>query len=140
MLTRALAVALLLVALAGPGSAAAAGSPCSKRVTLDWAEDGTVNGTYPRACFEEAIASANARPDLAMYTSIVDDLRAAMRRGTPIAETTSSPVVTSASGHDGDGDSGGSVPLPLVLLGGAAVVLVAGGAGGMAWKRLRRRP
>jgi hypothetical protein len=135
MLTRVLAVAVLLFALAGPGSAAAAGSPCSKRVTLDWANDGTVNGTYPRACFEEAIASANARPDLAMYTSIVDDQRAAMRRGTPIAETTTSPTVTSASGTDGDG---GSVPLPLVLLGGAAVVLVAGGAGGMAWKRLRK--
>jgi hypothetical protein len=39
-----------------------------------------------------------------------------------------------------DGDSGGGTPLPVLLLGGAAIVLIGVGAGGMVWRRINDGP
>src|SRR4051812_33792965 len=43
---------LLLLATVGSASAAA---PCWKRVSLDWADNGTIDKTYPLPCYTQAI-------------------------------------------------------------------------------------
>jgi len=138
MLVRGLAVAILCLAFAAPASATSvAAAPCWKRLTLDWAADGRVDGTYPRACYQQAIE--NMEPDLEFYSSFPDDIRRALQRASSGGGTTTgdNPTLTSASGET---DDGSSVPLPLILLGGAAVLLVAAGVGGMLWRRVRNRP
>jgi hypothetical protein len=119
---------VILLATVGP---AAAEAPCWKKVTLDWADNGVVDKTYPLPCYQQAIDHATA--DVSMYSSFEDDVRRAMQR-----------VI--ANQHDGDGgtvtvaqdqstSSGDGVPTPLLVLGGVALVLIAVGAVGF----LRRR-
>jgi len=134
MLARSLAVVVLCLAFAVPASGAPAAAPCWKRVTLDWAADGRVDGTYPRACYQQAIDNMTA--DLEFYSSFGDDVRRALQHAGS-GGSGQDPTVTSAAGETDDGDS---VPLPLILLGGAAVLLVAAGVGGMLWRRVRNRP
>ena len=50
-------VGALFCALAGPASAA----PCWKSVVLDWAADGSVDRTYPIACYHQAITHLQRR-------------------------------------------------------------------------------
>jgi hypothetical protein len=79
-----LAIAALgaVAALAsGPRSAAAgAGAPCWQRVITDWADNGTIDGTYAATCYRAAMA--NAPTDLRIYSTIEDDLRLALQSRT----------------------------------------------------------
>jgi len=119
----------LLLAISGPASADA---PCWKRVTLDWADNGVVDKTYPLPCYQQAINHATA--DVSMYSSFEDDVRRAMQR-----------VI--ANQHDAGGDgtvaqdqstsSDDGVPTPLLVLGGVAILLVAVGAVGIIRRRGR---
>ena len=126
-------LAALGLALAAPPVASAEAS-CSQRVRLDWAADGTIDKTYPVECYDEAIE--NLPIDLELYSSAIDDIKRAQRSvlsaaggsvGAKPAGTGSTPV---AATEDGD-----SIPTPLIVLGGVALLLIAVGAFGVARRR-----
>jgi hypothetical protein len=127
----------LVVAVAGPAAAAPAQqAECWQRLMLDY-YDGTIDRQYPIPCYQEAIR--NLGDDERYYSSAEDDIRAAMRRaianesgqGGAAGGSTTAPDL---SGSDDDGDS---VPVPLLVLGGVALLLVAVGAAGIVRRRTR---
>lgn len=68
--------------LAASPSAAHAGTPCSKRVIADWTRDGEINGHYSPHCLRQAYRSVPE--DLRDYSSILDDINAALLAGVGI--------------------------------------------------------
>jgi len=66
----------LLAAFAVPAHAGAA-VPCRNDVFNDWYADGKIASSYPRACYADALK--HIPPDAAIYSSLADDIRAAMR-------------------------------------------------------------
>jgi hypothetical protein len=62
--------------LAAGTSVAHAATPCWKRVIQDWTADGRIDGTYSPHCLRQAIK--NAPEDLRDYSSIIDDINAAL--------------------------------------------------------------
>ena len=123
-------VGLLLLAASGP---AAAEAPCWKRVTLDWADNGTVDKTYPPPCYTDAID--NMTTTMSLYSSFEEDIRRAQQRVIANQHGSGGGPVTIAPDTAGDSDDG--VPTPLLVLGGLAIVLVAVGAVGILRKRGR---
>jgi hypothetical protein len=142
LLLAALAAAVSL--LAASPAVAHAGTPCAKRVIDDWTKDGQINGNYSQHCLRQAYRSVP--PDLADYSSILDDITAAMIGPGPTKNgpNNSGPTGTSGPGgkltlkeakrraevavpHAGTSqsipDSSRSIPLPLLIL--AAVTLAA---------------
>jgi hypothetical protein len=123
---------LLVLATVGPASAASSDAPCWKRVTLDWADNGVVDKTYPLECYQQAIDNATA--DVSMYSSFVDDMERARQRAIA-GQHGSGGAVTIAPDKAGSSDDG--IPTPLLVLGGVALVLVAVGAVGLFRRRGR---
>jgi hypothetical protein len=102
--------------------------PCWQTLLSD-SYDGRVDHRYPPACFHEAIA--HIPPVVAVYSGTRDELLRALQlqlegKG-PVG-----PVVARATGA-------GGVPLPLVALGALALLLLAVGLGGTAWRRVQAR-
>ena len=162
----------LLAAFAVPVHAGAA-VPCRNKVFNDWYADGKIASTYPRACYADALK--HIPPDAQIYSSLADDIRAAMRAavrhertgktvpaqighgftaasgktvlaaqhssspGATGPKSASAPVAQAAPVADTSG--GSSVPLPILVLGGLALLLAAAGAigGGVKYARARRR-
>ena len=97
---------------------------------LDWAADGSVDRTYPIPCYQQAI-DASASP-IALYSSAEDDIRRALQRA--IAAKQRAADVDGRPGPARDGRRPG-VPVPLLVLGGVAILLVALGAVGFFRRR-----
>src|SRR5919202_5950896 len=82
MQSRRLVLAVLVAALGVAGAAPAATAavakkkPCYKRVIDDWSRDGVINGHYSAKCLRQAIKKTPE--DLRDYSSIVDDINAAL--------------------------------------------------------------
>ena len=74
-----LAVVLAFTPTAGMPSASAA-TPCWRAVIADWSRDGTIDRTYPAACYRQAMQ--NAPTDLKVYSTLEDDLQSALSRRT----------------------------------------------------------
>jgi len=82
-----------LVLAAATAAPASAGKPCSQAVIDDWFDDGTIDHTYPKHCYTEAIK--HLPRDIHTYSNAADDIRAAMLAtfkkngggGTPPAST-----------------------------------------------------
>jgi hypothetical protein len=158
--TTALALFLLLVS-AVPATAAA--PPCWKLVINDW-YDGRIDNVYPVRCYREAI---NHLPeDVETYSSAKDEINRAMlaairhdRDGTGGVPTAggssgSSPGASGTEGPSGGEPEGGilsrlidaigpsnaeSVPLPLLILGGIAVLLLGTAGASFVAKRIQAR-
>jgi hypothetical protein len=163
---------LLLVALAAAvsllgasPSVAFAGTPCAKRVINDWTKDGQINGNYSQHCLRQAYRSVP--PDLADYSSILDDITAAMigsgtttQNGPNNRGGGGGPTATSGPGstltpkeakkraegavpHAGTSqsipDSSRSLPLPLLILGAIALAALLAAASPPLIKRVRTR-
>jgi hypothetical protein len=153
-----LAAATLLIA-ARP--AAAAKTPCWLNVVQDWYADGSIDRVYERHCYTEALK--NVGEDVKVYSSFEEDIKAALQR----AARANLRSVSSSGSRDGDalaprvgrneprpGDglfqmafdkssprNADSMPVPLLILGGLALLLIAAGAAGLLRRRLRaRRP
>jgi hypothetical protein len=148
----------LLVATAPAASAAPS---CGRKVLDDW-YDGRIDGTYPLHCYDDAIEIIPR--DVRDYSSAEDDIKRALQsamRGTK-APPNSKPPATHAPGDDPTGktteatpatpsDPGGpdaehplgesasSVPVPLLILAGLALLLVAGGSAGYLIRRFQNR-
>jgi hypothetical protein len=169
---------LLTAVLAGlfvaslPGTAGAA-APCRNKVFNDWYQDGKVASTYPIACYRDALKHIPV--DAGIYSSLSDDIRAAMRAAIRRSEGLSAPRVvgkgfpTSASSGSGavkgkvvqisnseeketpkgtnvtaappvaDTSSSSGPPLPILVLGAIAILLVAAGAVGLGVRHARGR-
>ena len=164
LLLVALAAAVSL--LAASPSVAYAGTPCAKRVISDWTKDGQINGNYSQHCLRQAYRSVP--PDLADYSSILDDITAAMigsgtttqngpnnrggGGGGPTATSGPGSTLTpkeakkqaeSAVPHAGTSqsipDSSRSLPLPLLILGVVALAALLAAASPPLIQRLRTR-
>jgi len=154
----------LLVVFAVPATAQAA-IPCRNKIFNDWYADGKIASTYSHACYVDALHHIPA--DAREYSNLGDDITAAMRASVRRAEGKAVPkqighgfktnnvlAVATTKSHDpalgektasGKGSSGvvssaSSAPVPLLVLGGLALVLVAAGAvgGGVKFARSRR--
>ena len=107
-----MAAAVGLMALAIAGTAGAAPS-CGTRVLDDW-RDGRIDGTYPVACYRQALA--HLPEDVRVYSTAQSDITRALQARIGIA---------SVQAHRSNGGGGGVSPL-LVLAVTAAILVAAG--------------
>jgi hypothetical protein len=146
VLTAAAAVATL-------GVSTAQASACSSALIRDWYVDGRIDNTYPVHCYREALK--DIPEDQIVYGTLRDDLNRALEnviRDHNGNVTPSTPVPPAGGGGGGDGTSSGgtsgnhdagffhwlarkigpstanSVPVPLLVLGGLALALMAAAA------------
>jgi hypothetical protein len=155
-------LAAFVSVVATPSANAAAS--CGRQVIDDWYEDGRVDGTYALHCYDDAIEILPR--DVRDYSSAKEDIERALQaklRGEPAPPATTDP---SPDGNDGPtttppaagsddppppdpgggpevtppvGESASSVPIPLLVLAGLALLLVAGGSAGYVIRRLQSR-
>jgi hypothetical protein len=158
---------LLVAALAMPGRAAASSNAsCADAVVDDWYGDGRVDQIYAIHCYTDAIRSlpvdvldySNAKEDILRALSFAkqgkSDPGDAGTKGGGTDTTSTGPFTpgsggTSTDGTDGDetiaggsdvGTSGpSSVPVPLLVLGGLALLLLAAGGAGYLSRRAQSR-
>jgi hypothetical protein len=139
--------ALLLVALATAAPATAA-KPCWRQVLDDWTDNTRLNGTYPISCYDTALK--NLPEDIVSYTDASDQISNARQDALQGDRVLSSRP----GGDDDDPDAGGgplgdilsagtdsadSIPLPLLILGGLATLLMAAGGAGLLSRKLQAR-
>jgi hypothetical protein len=156
----------LIVLVAAVASAGAVGvgtaqaSTCSKALIRDWYVDGRVDKTYPVHCYREALK--DIPEDQIIYGTLRDDLTRALqsvirRHDGDVGPNTPVP---GAGGPGGNGTGGGgrhdegffhwlaravgpntadSVPIPLLVLGGLAIALVAAAGISFFARRLQAR-
>jgi hypothetical protein len=149
--------AVAALATAGPAGGA---TECGKKVLADWFDNGRIDRLYPLNCYEEAI---DAIPDdLRDYADaeevITRALQAALRGDLAPGGRDPTPGDDSPTGNEGSGPGGGSggtgnsdnpqaapgvdtsgpsaVPIPLLVLGGMSLALLA--AGGLGYLSRRR--
>jgi hypothetical protein len=164
----ALASITLLAGLASPARAASSAAPCWKTLLNDW-YDGRIDGAYPRHCYNDALKHlpADVQTYSSAHDDILRALQSAIAKGrnankplgansviTPPKAPTKSgsrnSTTTTSSGRQPDGGLSGladkanpgsasSLPLPLLILGGLALLLVAAGGAGLLAKRIQAR-
>ena len=161
-------VAGLAAAAAMPSSAAAGGKPCWEQVIDDWLDNGTIDGHYKAACYQQALK--HVPEDLRDYSNITDAISAALNdslrgggsgtdNGNGSGGDTGSGSGTSPAGPDrtpqavpaqslytkGINSLGttkaSSIPIPLLVLAALGTLLLVSAGGLAAHKRLKgRRP
>ncbi|MCW2964336.1 MAG: hypothetical protein JWO17_1588 [Actinomycetia bacterium] len=163
----ALASVALLCAVAQPARAASAGTtPCWKVLLNDW-YDGRIDGSYARHCYTDALKHLPA--DVSTYSSAHDDILRALqsaiaKQAKGGKKVGPNAVIAPPVGGKKGGGSGpdaitpppgrkpgpglvdklnpsspSSLPVPLLILGGLALLLVAAGAAGLVAKRIQAR-
>ena len=156
-------LALLGVLALSTPVAASAAQPCWKDVLDDWYPDGRIDGSYSQACYRAA--DRNLPQDLKDYSDLPNeiqrarlrDVRASREEGTdrfPQSVGGAGPVDErdddGGGGNSGDGaigealdqlgpSSADSAPIPLLILAGLALLLVAAGGAGVLTRRLQAR-
>ena len=158
LLLAALAAAVSL--LAASPSAAHAATPCWSRVISDWTKDGQINGQYTPHCLRQAIK--HTPEDLRDYSSIIDDINAALLGGVGTGtkngpnggsgNSTNKPKLSAAEAkrraeravpHAGTSDStpnsSRTIPLPLLILAAIALAVLLAVASPPLIHRLRTR-
>jgi hypothetical protein len=153
---------VVLAAMAGSvGVGTAQASVCSKALIHDWYVDGRVDQTYAVHCYREALK--NIPEDQIVYGSLRDDLTRALlavtrdNGGNVPPDTMVPPAPGGGSGDDGsDGaghdesffgrlakalgpDTADSIPVPLLVLGGLALLLIAAAGVSFAARRMQAR-
>lgn len=155
---------LLALALMVGAKPAAAKTPCWKQVVQDWFEDSTIDRTYPRHCYSDALN--NVPNDVKDYSSFEEDIRSALQRvsrARTLANTGSGgstqpekPTRRPGSANEvvqaepepeyfkqafdklGPREAD-SMPVPLMIMAGLALLLVAAGAAGLVTRHFRAR-
>jgi hypothetical protein len=153
-----LALALSAVAALSTASPASAATECGKKVLADWFDNGRIDRLYPLNCYEEAIdaipddlrdyADAEDVITRALQAALRGDLAPGGRDPTPSGDDPTDPGLGSNGNGSGgnsdnpqaapDVDTSGpsSVPIPLLVLGGMSIALLA--AGGLGYLSRRR--
>jgi hypothetical protein len=141
--------AALAAAAFGVGTAKA--SACSSALIHDWYVDGRIDATYPVHCYREALK--DIPEDQIVYGTLRDDLTRALQQVISdhhgdVTPMTLVPGAGGGNGPDSGGGTGGkhdegffhwlakkigpssanSVPVPLLVLGGLALALIAAAA------------
>ena len=162
-----LGLVVATVALAGP--AAAASKSCGDAVIADWYGDGRVDKVFPLPCYQQAIRSlpvdvldySNAKQDILRALAFArkgekDPGPSGGSQTTGNGGTTdpsgAGPGGPSDPGHPGDENGTGtdasgavdtsgpsSLPIPLLILGGLALLLLAAGGAGYLSRRAQAR-
>ena len=146
----ALVVAALSAAAAAFASPASAESPCWRQIQNEWVKTDHVSSTYPLHCYREAIA--HIPNDLRQYSSIEEDILAARQQAARGVRTVQAHVDRNRS-QTRDPQSGlynqamdslsptnaNSMPLPLLILAGLSLILVAAGGAGLVTRRVKAR-
>jgi hypothetical protein len=152
----------VLLAVVVPGTANAAGSTaCRNKIYNDWYPDGKIASTYPLACYRDALKHLNT--DAKVYSSLGDDIRAAMNAATRRAHGLKAPLQVGhgakaigansvksslislhSAPHDPALSTGvvataSGAPLPILVLGGIALALAGAGAIGVGVRHARSR-
>lgn len=158
-------VAATLVGLAAVlsvgASSAEAAKPCWKRALDDWSDNGRMDDVYSQACIQAAID--NLPEDLRIYSNAPEIIGGARQRsvrdrsiqgtsGQPPVAPPPAGTVEPVEPETGPRDEGpiesvlgsgttdaSSIPLPLMLLAGLALVLMAAGGAGFARRKLAAR-
>ncbi len=141
----------------------ASAKTCAERVIDDWYGNGRVDQIFPKHCYLEAIRSLPV--DVKDYSNAEEDIRRALAfagqgkpdpgpsggpapTGTGSDDPPGTPVTTSDSTGPGDQtnaagdvDTSGpsSLPIPLLVLGGLALLLLAAGGAGYLSRRAQAR-
>lgn len=156
-----------LSAFAVTPAASAKAKTCAKEIVADWYGDGRVDKIFPLRCYQEAIRSLPV--DVLDYSNAREDILRALafaRKDRPDpgpagtgdpGSTDTEPTDTGpagtrpdATGPDGTGsetsasddvDTSGpaSLPIPLLILGGLALLLLAAGGAGYLSRRAHAR-
>jgi hypothetical protein len=142
-------LALLLAAfalLSASQASAAKTTPCWKKVVQDWYDDSTIDRLYERHCYSDALK--NVGEDVKVYSSFEEDIKAALQRAgradiRELSVRTGGDRPNQGLFKDAFGKTtprnADSMPIPLMILGGLALLLVAAGAAGLLRRRLRSR-
>jgi hypothetical protein len=158
-------IALVMVSTVGSKPAMAKAKSCADQVIADWYDDGRVGKIYPLHCYTEAIAKlppdvldySNAKEEIGRALAFAKQGKpdpggsdpspgSTGPTGTntsttrtnetpPTKPTTTDTDTTSTVVSPTDTSGPSSVPVPLLVLGGLAVLLLAAGSAGY----LRRR-
>ena len=168
MAALAVSVALLAGGVSGAAAApAATATPtndCWKAVVNDWLNNNRVDGVYAIPCYSQAIQHLNAYPDVQNYSSATDDIQRALLaaihqdRGNgpgagpgpssptsgPSSSSSGPPSSASSSPHSGvlgsfSPSNAQSIPLPLLVLGGLALLLLAAAGATLVARRIQAR-
>ena len=128
---------LTLIAVLGisgilvPSVSKAAETPCSERLLTDWSDNGNIEGVYPLACYDEAIAAMPT--DIRDYSNAQGVIERALMSAVGDTTTQFPKPAQAPASHAGGAipidDSGAStVPLPLLALFGLGLAMLAAGA------------
>jgi len=155
-------------AAAAPAATQRATSKCWLAVINDWLDNNRVDHTYPVACYTQAIQHLNAYPDVQQYSSAADDIHRALlallhggggRNGSGLGGGTTGDGSNGPGGSAAPGGSAGpggsqsapinkilghasdaqSIPLPLIVLGALALLLLLAGGGTWVLRRFQMR-
>jgi hypothetical protein len=153
-------IAVLLggsLAVAAPADAA---KPCWERALDDWADNGRMDGVYSQACLRKAID--NLPEDLRIYSNAPEIIGGAALKAVrerlpqsaqgPNSRQTQGSRLREIEPDTSPRDEGpissvlgsgttdaSSIPLPLLVLAGLALLLMAAGAAGFAHRKLQAR-
>jgi hypothetical protein len=161
-------VCALILPLSAPAAstAVASSTPCWKTLLNEW-YGGSISHVYPIPCYQQAIN--HLPTDIAEYSSAAEDIQHALQLAIAHQKNPKAPLptitneslgttgatgakgVTAVPGRPqpvgpvpkaiGDSSSGGttSFPLPLIILGGLAIFLLAAGGVGLIIRRMQGR-
>ena len=157
-----------LVVLALGVHAAPAATPCWKQLINDW-YDGRIDKLYPQHCYKEAIRHlppdveiySNARSDIerALLAAKLgkpappNSSGGGTKNGNPGGGKTGGGTSTEPSGGETAGETpltgrlidklgpskADSAPIPLLVLGGLALLLMAAGGSGVLWRKYQAK-
>jgi hypothetical protein len=157
---------LLLAVLAAVAAAlpvtASASTPCRTKIYTDWRQDGKIASAYPLGCYRDALKHVPV--DAAVYSSLSADIKEALQAAIARQHGKKVPLqvgkgfepladhavlaAAHAAPHDPSlhrsavgtvAHDAGSAPLPILVLGGLALALVAAGAIGAGVRHARNR-
>ena len=131
---------LIVIAVLGFGSIApspsGAAEPCSQLVLRDWSDNGRIDRVYALPCYEEAIAAMPT--DIRDYTNAHDVIDRAMTRvvrGKSMVPAADAEALDTQGAASIAASGALPVPMPLVVLFGLALALLAAGGLGRVGRR-----
>jgi hypothetical protein len=129
-------IAVLCSGIMVPSPSSAGEQPCSQRVLTDWSDNGRIDRVYALDCYEEALAALPT--DIRDYTNAHDvidrALTNAVRAESAVPASEAQPL-SSQRASTIDTSSAFPVPIPLVVLFGLALALLAAGGVGRVGRR-----
>ena len=148
-----ISAALAAVAALALGAGSASAKSCGNAVINDWYVDGTIDARYSATCYRQALSKVTDQ--MRIYSDLPEQLerglrQAVAREGVLGTKTTITQPSRSTAGHKDSGpiqrvlgelgpDRADSIPIPLMILAGVALLLIAAGGASALVRRLNGR-